>query len=66
MIIVHLFDTDLEQLYNDFSRFGKLTRMLSVIAIIIALLGVFGLVLFETEYRRKEIAVPITTRMRNW
>ena len=56
-INVHLFDTDLAQLYNDFSRFGKLTRMLSVIAIIIALLGVFGLVLFETEYRRKEIGI---------
>ena len=56
-INVHLFDTDLAQLYNDFNRFGKLTRMLSVIAIIIALLGVFGLVLFETEYRRKEIGI---------
>lgn len=31
--------------------------MLSIITIIIALLGVFGLVLFETEYRRKEIGI---------
>ena len=56
-INVHLFDSDLEQLYNENKRFAKLTRMLSIIAIIISLLGVFGLVLFETEYRRKEIGI---------
>ncbi len=56
-INVHLFDNDLQQLYNDVKRFAKVTRMLSIITIIIALLGVFGLVLFETEYRRKEIGI---------
>ncbi len=56
-INVHLFDNDLQQLYTDVAKFAKLTRMLSIITIIIALLGVFGLVLFETEYRRKEIGV---------
>ena len=56
-INVHLFDTDLQQLYDDVKRFAKVTRMLSIITIIIALLGVFGLVLFETEYRRKEIGI---------
>ncbi len=56
-INVHLFDNDLQQLYTDVAKFAKLTRMLSIITIIIALLGVFGLVLFETEYRRKEIGI---------
>lgn len=56
-INVHLFDNDLQQLYDDVKRFAKVTRMLSIITIIIALLGVFGLVLFETEYRRKEIGI---------
>ena len=56
-INVHLFDNDLQQLYYDAENFAKLTRMLSIITIIIALLGVFGLVLFETEYRRKEIGI---------
>ena len=31
--------------------------MFSLIAIIISLVGVFGLVVFETQFRRKEIAV---------
>ena len=56
-IDVHLFDTDLHNMYIGVENFAKLTRMLSVIAIIIAMLGVFGLVLFETEYRRKEIGI---------
>ena len=31
--------------------------MFSLISILIALMGVFGLVFFETQYRRREIAV---------
>ena len=31
--------------------------MFSVLSIIISLMGVFGIVIFETQYRRKEIAI---------
>ena len=56
-INVRLFDNDLQQFYSHSERFAQLTRLLSIITIIIAMLGVFGLVLFETEYRRKEIGI---------
>lgn len=56
-INVHLFDTELENLYRDIKNMSKLTWLLSYLTIIISMLGVFGLVLFETEYRRKEIGI---------
>ena len=36
---------------------GTLITTGSVLAILISLMGVFGLVLFETQYRRKEIGI---------
>lgn len=50
-------DTVTDQLYQKELRIGKLVSLFSFIAIIISLMGVFGLVLFETQYRRKEIGI---------
>ena len=36
---------------------SRLITLFTLLAIIISLMGVFGLVMFETEYRRKEIGV---------
>ncbi|MCR4848926.1 MAG: FtsX-like permease family protein, partial [Bacteroidales bacterium] len=35
----------------------KLVTLFTVLAIVISLMGVFGLVMFETEHRRKEIGI---------
>ena len=54
---IHLFDRELQQFYQNVEDRARLIGMLAVMTIIISLLGVFGLVLFETEYRRKEIGI---------
>ena len=49
-----------EQLAREYEEEKELTRLIgifSLVAICIALMGVFGLVFFETQYRRREIAV---------
>ena len=38
-------------------KISNLITLFSVIAILISIVGVFGLVVFESEYRRKEVAV---------
>ncbi|MDO4827318.1 MAG: ABC transporter permease [Bacteroidia bacterium] len=54
---VELFDKELGRQYAKEQRLGNLITLLTLIAIIISLMGVFGLVLFETQHRSKEIAV---------
>lgn len=51
------FNKQLEKTYQRELRFFNLIVILSVICIMITLIGVFCLTMFETEYRRKEIAV---------
>ena len=49
-----------EQLGREYEKEKELTRLITVfslISILIALMGVFGLVFFETQYRRREIAL---------
>ena len=56
-IQVEFFD---EQLGREYEKEKELTRLITVfslISILIALMGVFGLVFFETQYRRREIAL---------
>ena len=50
-------DTEMEERYARFMRQSQIFGLFSLIAIIIALMGVFGIVLFETEHRRHETAV---------
>ena len=46
-----------EGLYQQTKKDMVLIGMFAVLAIVIALMGVFGIVLFETQHRRSEIAV---------
>ena len=50
-------DDELAERYEKFRTQSVIIGMFSLIAIIIALMGVFGIVLFETEHRRHETAV---------
>lgn len=54
---VQLFDKQLQSQYVKETNFSRLITLFTLLAIIISLMGVFGLVMFETEYRRKEIGV---------
>ena len=54
---VRLFDDALQACYSKESHLSRLLSLASLLAIFIALMGVFGLVLLETEYRRKEIGI---------
>ncbi|MEG1936801.1 MAG: FtsX-like permease family protein [Rikenellaceae bacterium] len=56
-IEVMFFDEELGKLYYKEDRLSTLITTFSVISIIISLMGVFGLVMFETQYRRKEIGL---------
>ena len=50
-------DEDLQITYEEEFRFIAQVRFFAFICIFITLIGVFCLTLFETEYRRKEIAI---------
>ncbi len=56
-IDVRFFDKQLQTQYETEANFSRLITLFTLLAIIISLMGVFGLVMFETEYRRKEIGV---------
>lgn len=45
------------QLYSTETAFGRVIRIFSILAILISIMGVFGMVVFETQYRQKEIGV---------
>lgn len=51
------FDKELGLNYKKESDLSLLISLFSLVSIIISLMGVFGLVLFETQYRRKEIGI---------
>ena len=51
------FDSTLEYLYNKEENLSKLINLFTLLAIVISLMGVFGLVIFDTERRKKEIGV---------
>ncbi len=54
---VEFYDTIFDQLYHKEVNLRSLVSLLSLIAIILSLVGVFGLVVFDTQYRKKEIAI---------
>ena len=56
-IEVKSFRKELAGLYEKEKRQSSIITLFSVISVIISLMGVFGLVLFETQYRRSEIAI---------
>ena len=54
---VQLFDQTLQSQYKKEQNLSKLVTVFTVLAIVISLMGVFGLVMFETEHRHKEIGI---------
>ena len=56
-INIEFFDQELEQLYYAEDKLSTLVTLFSFLSIVISIIGVFGLVLFETHYRRREIAI---------
>ena len=57
MIQVQMFDDELEVYYEAEERLAKLITIFTLLSVVISIIGVFGLVLFETQYRRKEIGI---------
>ncbi|MCB2199998.1 ABC transporter permease [bacterium] len=53
----HFLDQEVNAAYQDEVSFGKLVGAFTVLAIVIALLGLFGLASFTAEARTKEIGV---------
>ncbi len=53
----NFFDQEFAKLYESEQRTGKLFTSFSILAIIIATMGLFGLVAFITERRTKEIGI---------
>lgn len=54
---VQLYDAVFDQLYRQERNLATLVLLFSLLAIILSLVGVFGLVVFEAQYRKKEIGI---------
>ena len=56
-ILVRTFDEELGREYAAERKLTVIVGLFTLLAVAIALMGVFGIVLFETQHRRREIAV---------
>jgi putative ABC transport system permease protein len=54
---VRFFDQVLNRTYRKEQTFSALISLFSLVAIVISIVGVFGLVVFDSEYRRREISL---------
>ncbi len=54
---IEFYDTVFNNLYHKEQYLKKMITLFSLLAIVLSIVGVFGLVVFETQYRRKEIGV---------
>jgi putative ABC transport system permease protein len=54
---VRFFDEVINNLYEKEQKLSSLITLFSLVAIFISIVGVFGLVVFDSEYRRKEISI---------
>lgn len=54
---VRPFNLAIQRQYEKEENLSKLITLFTILAIVISLMGVFGLVMFETEHRRKEIGI---------
>ena len=57
MVTVSHLDEEIENMYQSEQSLGKLITIASFVALLIAIIGIIGLVFFETQFIRKEIAV---------
>ena len=51
------FDEEINAQYARERRITTIVALFTVLAVVIALMGVFGIVLFETQHRRREVAI---------
>ena len=56
-VSVQFYDEVFNSIYQSERKTTSLITIFSLLAVVISLVGVFGLVVFETQYRRKEIGV---------
>ncbi len=54
---VEFYDTIFNALYQKEEKMNKMVSSFGLLAIILSIVGVFGLVVFETQFRRKEIGI---------
>ncbi len=54
---IQFFDDELEFVYQREDKLSVLVTLFSLLSIVISVIGVFGLVLFETQYSRREIGI---------
>jgi len=54
---IDFYDSYFDQLYKKEDSLNRMVTAFSLLAIILSIVGVFGLVVFETQYRRKEIGI---------
>jgi putative ABC transport system permease protein len=54
---LNFLDANMDQLYEKENNLAKLISIFGVIAVIIAVMGVYGLVVFNAKYKQKEIAI---------
>jgi len=54
---VRFYDDILNKVYEKDRKLSLLITLFSIVTILISVIGVFGLVIFENEYRRREIGV---------
>lgn len=56
-IQIRTFEEELGQEYAKERRLATVVGLFTLLSVVIALMGVFGIVLFETQFRRREIAI---------
>jgi len=56
-VSVEFYDTMFDQLYRQEENLRKMVTVFCLMAIIISIVGVFGLIIFENEYKRKEMGI---------
>lgn len=54
---VRFYDEVLNRTYKNEQKIGKLITLFSLLTVFISIVGVFGLVVFDSEYRKKEIGI---------
>ncbi|MCC8154458.1 MAG: FtsX-like permease family protein [Tannerellaceae bacterium] len=54
---INFMDDSFDKLYKKDENLNKMITLFSLLAILISIVGVFGLVVFETQYRKKEIGI---------
>lgn len=56
-IQIRTFEEELDDQYVKEQRLATVVGLFTLLSVVIALMGVFGIVLFETQHRRREVAV---------